>query len=46
MTDNSERYLISFNGEIFNYKELRNDLIKIDVILRPEVILKFVEVDT
>ena len=29
MTDNSERYLISFNGEIFNYKELRNDLIKI-----------------
>ena len=29
MTDNSERYLISFNGEIFNFKELRNDLIKI-----------------
>ena len=29
MADNSERYLISFNGEIFNFKELRNDLTNI-----------------
>ena len=29
MTDNSERYVITYNGEIFNYKELRNELNKI-----------------
>lgn len=29
MTDNSERYVITYNGEIFNYRELRNALNKI-----------------
>ena len=28
MTDNNERFTIIFNGEIYNYKELKNDLIK------------------
>ena len=28
MTDNSKRYVITYNGEIFNYRELRNDLTK------------------
>ena len=34
MTDNSERYVITYNGEIFNYRELRNDLTKKDVIFK------------
>ena len=29
MTDNSERYVITYNGEIFNYMELRNELTQI-----------------
>lgn len=28
MTDNDERYVIVYNGEIFNYVELRNELLK------------------
>lgn len=34
MSDVSGRYWIVYNGEIFNYKELRNDLIKQGIKLR------------
>jgi len=34
LTDSSERYWISFNGEIFNYKELRDDLVKKGILFK------------
>src|SRR5512133_1721065 len=36
LSDNSGRYWISFNGEIFNYKELRKDLEKKGKVFRTQ----------
>jgi len=35
-TDVSGRYTIVFNGEIYNYKELKNDLIKKGIVFRSQ----------
>lgn len=37
--DNSK--VLVFNGEIYNYKEVREDLKKQDIFLKPNQILKF-----
>ena len=34
MTDNSNRYIINFNGEIFNFKELREQIVKSGIHLK------------
>lgn len=45
MYDESERFVLVFNGEIFNYKELKNDLIHKGISFRTEsdseVLLKY-----
>jgi asparagine synthase (glutamine-hydrolysing) len=33
-TDNSERYTLIFNGEIYNYKELKEELVKDGVVFK------------
>ncbi len=51
MSSDNNRFTIVFNGEIYNYQEIRNDLLKKDVIFKTnsdtEVVLKaFIEFGT
>jgi asparagine synthase (glutamine-hydrolysing) len=40
MCDISKRYWIVFNGEIYNYKEIKNELIALDILFFQILILK------